>query len=76
MWSPPIVVRKSDAQMIRGLPASPAATSNFGQLHLEQLRAGLDRAVVLASVGTRVSRRPGCRGDAVTLDSRLTFGAR
>ncbi len=49
MRSLPIVMRESDAQMIRGLLASRAATSNLDQAHLTQLRAELDGAIVLDS---------------------------
>jgi regulator of nucleoside diphosphate kinase len=49
MRSLPIVMRESDAQMIRGLLACHAATSNLDQAHLTQLRAELDRAIVLDS---------------------------
>jgi len=45
----PIVMRVSDARMIRGLLASRAATSSLDQAHLQQLRAKLERALVLDS---------------------------
>ncbi len=63
MRSPPITLRESDAQMIRGLLASRAATSNLDQMHLEQLRAELDRAIVLDS-----EQVP---GDVVTSQTRV-----
>jgi regulator of nucleoside diphosphate kinase len=45
----PIVMRVSDARMIRGLLASRAATSSLDQAHVEQLRAKLESALVLDS---------------------------
>jgi regulator of nucleoside diphosphate kinase len=45
----PIVMRESDARMIRGLLAARAKQSNRDQEHLEQLRTELERAVVLDS---------------------------
>ncbi|MEP7245665.1 MAG: GreA/GreB family elongation factor [Gammaproteobacteria bacterium] len=47
MRNPPIVMRASDARMIRGLLASRAEVSGHDQEHLTQLRAELERALVL-----------------------------
>ena len=49
MRSLPIVMRESDARMARGFMASRAAMSSLDQAHLKQLRAALERMLLLNS---------------------------
>jgi len=63
MRSLPVVMRESDARMIRGMLACRAMTSSLDQMHLEQLQAKLQWALILES-----KRIP---ADVVTSQTRI-----